>query len=348
MKSGRFPPLVLSVVFAVVLVLSALLWRHIQRVANIRPAGGERGGQLSPSGPPIPFVAKESKSEEKARDHASPPRINGEVLDDHSSPTLHDDAGAGHALYNDGERNRLADLADQFRRGSLEAKEAVAREMILDGSSEVVAIFLEELQSESDLNIVERLVRTLQGLENHAAWSGLAPFLTNSQNHVILAEAQNALGRISSQDSVTALLALLESELSDWQRANVLTALAQTRNAAAVSLMLEAALSTTDDHYLEVAASALSAIGTPEAIYGLAQLIEERGVTNASNPLSSALAQTRSKTALPALVTLFTTSANPLVKNATARALADAQQQLGGIGFDALLQRYASPERQGK
>jgi HEAT repeat protein len=238
-------------------------------------------------------------------------------------------------------------LLAQLKSGPIEKREEAARGLIANGSPEAIAPFLAALQADSDLLAVERLARSFQGLDDPAAWSALVPFLTNSQNHVILTEAENALGRIANPESVNALLAMLQADLNEWQRGNVLTALSRIHTSASVDPILEVALASSDDRFLEVAASVLSSIGTPEAIYGLADIIQTRGVTNSINPLSDALAQTRSKTALPALVTLFTTATNPVVKNASARALADAQQQLGGIGLDALIRMYsnATPER---
>jgi HEAT repeat protein len=305
----------------------------------------ERTEQRAPSRLPQPSEGAESVDEMSARTPPLQPAALDEVASEQPSQSTPGAEWGGVADGEDG-GTTLYDLGVRLGQGSIDAREIAARQLIAEGSPESIALYLTVLQAETDLNAVERLVRTLQGLDNPAAWSALTSFLTNSQNHVILSETQNALGRISSDESVIALIEMVQTDLNDWQLQNVFTALSRTRTEAAVAPMLEAALATTDDQYLEIAAAVLSAIGTPEAIYGLAELIEERGVTNTTNPLSDALAQTRSKAALPALVMLFTTSTNPLVKNASAQALANAQQQLGGIGLDALLRMYSG--RQGQ
>lgn len=335
MTSRRFLSLVLAIVCGGTLTLTLWTRWRSHEATDDRDAASERADQLLSTRIPPQAVGGVSNDEESTSAAPSQPAALKTVATHQLLPGSAEDKSAN-----------LEDLAARLSRGSVEDRETAARALIADGSPESVAQYLAVLQAEPDLYAVERLVRTLQGLDNPAAWSALAPFLTNSQNHVILSETQNALARIGSEESVIALLAMLQTDLNDWQLQNVLAALARTRTEAAVAPMLEAALATTDDHYLEVVAPVLSAIGTPEAIFGLAQLIEVRGFTNPINPLSDALAQTRSYAAIPALMTLLTTSPNALVKNASAQALAYAQQQLGGIGLDALLRMYSTSDSQ--
>jgi HEAT repeat protein len=170
--------------------------------------------------------------------------------------------------------------------------------------------FLEELSNEKDLNLVDSRARELQTINEPGLWPPLVDFILKSQNYVIVSQVQNALGRISSLDSVKALFMIIDDPATEyWQKSNALSVISLGQNPDTTELLYsytskisgnrlnkeytEGTIS--PDSILESIAGTLVRIGDGESLITLAKIIDEKDIKDMEDNIVQIFINNQSK-----------------------------------------------------
>jgi hypothetical protein len=186
---------------------------------------------------------------------------------------------------------------------------------------------IEEAADEEDR---DTLSRSLQALETPEVGPDLVDFLLrNVDDPIIAEEARNALARVIAPDDIGQIVQVIPSDPErEVARFYLLSALSQINNPASVEALTALCEATKDQDVQTAASTALSAIGTPEAVYSLISLIEDFEVEDPADPLAQALMSSGNKGTREFLEQESFTAVNPVVQDAAAAALASLNAQV--------------------
>lgn len=168
------------------------------------------------------------------------------------------------------------------------------------------------------------LARGLQALHASDIGPDLLAFLVrNAENNVVAVQARDALARTVAPEYIEQVSqAVPSAPEQEILRAYLIQALSQISNPAAVDSLMDLCALSKDPDISAAGARALGSIGTPEAVTSLVVLIQDRGLEDLNDPLSQALMSAANKDSRMLLQDEFLHATNPVVRYATAYALA--------------------------
>ena len=157
-------------------------------------------------------------------------------------------------------------------------------------------------------------------------------------NDLVLAGAlYECAPRVFGESAVDDLLNRLRSaQLSDWQRANLLSALACVRQPDAISALAAVVASEPDESMSQQAAASLAQMGSVDAVSALVVAIEARSVTSVDDPIVRALSKAHNKDSFGYFIELFKTTTNPVLRHAAASVLLNAGEDGRSLGLEEL------------
>ena len=206
----------------------------------------------------------------------------------------------------------------------------VAAALAQSGDREKLLTLFAAIESTEDAEDRDTLSRSLQALHNPEFGPDLLEFLTRNVKDVMIADqARDALARNIAPSDIALLGQAIpaDTEEDPLLRSYLVQTIARINSFDAVDALAELCWDTPHEDVHTAAAQALGSIGTPEAVNALIAFIEHLGLEDINSPIAQSLMNSANKDARQLLQEEFLTSTNPVIRHATATALAHLQNQ---------------------
>jgi HEAT repeat protein len=227
--------------------------------------------------------------------------------------------------------------------GDIAVRDAAARALAQIGTEGAVQGLLRAIQDEQDEQTRDTLTRNLQALENRAAGPALVEALLATEDHALTAAIREATPRVGNSAFVEQLVAACHrTNLLDWQRVNLLSALSEVQDPGAVTALVAAVWNDTDDTLRRQALTALGDIGTEEAVAAFADIIDSLGVTEPQHEMVQIVGAVRNKETMAYLIELLNSTTNAALRLGVATALSRAGAEGREVGLRQMQDQQAA------
>jgi len=215
---------------------------------------------------------------------------------------------------------------------SVDDLEVQATRLAESGHIDAVKKILSQIESSAGAKR-DAFIRSLQAVKSPEAFSLLIGTLKVSLSDVQMAEQlKSTISKIAQPIHIWEINQQIPSSNSgdNHLRDSMLEILAHIQNTSAIQALAELSILSKDESVVRSALMSLSSMGDPEAVLSLIGVIENRGVIDLESPYAQALMSAANKDARLLLFEESVRTDNPVIRYATAHALALLEQQKEG------------------